>query len=125
MTPKQQRFVTEYLKDLNATQAAIRAGYAESGAGVEGARLLKNANVAQAIAVRQVRVAERNDLTVDAHLETLATLRDAALAKEQYGAAISAEVKRGEVAGFYVKRTEDVTGLTREQKKERLLKLLA
>ena len=29
MTPKQQRFVQKYLIDLNATQAAIRAGYSE------------------------------------------------------------------------------------------------
>lgn len=45
LTDKQRAFVLEYVKDWNATQAAIRAGYAESGAGVEGHRLLKNANI--------------------------------------------------------------------------------
>lgn len=49
MTPKQQRFIEEYLIDLNATQAAIRAGYAESGARTEGARLLADADIAAAI----------------------------------------------------------------------------
>jgi hypothetical protein len=45
LTDKQRAFVSEYLKDFNATQAAIRAGYAESGARVEGHRLLTNANI--------------------------------------------------------------------------------
>jgi phage terminase small subunit len=45
LTPKRQRFVEEYLVDLKATQAAIRAGFAPSGASVEGARLLRNAKV--------------------------------------------------------------------------------
>lgn len=38
-TDKQQRFVTEYLVDRNATQAAIPSGYAKSGGRTEGARL--------------------------------------------------------------------------------------
>jgi phage terminase small subunit len=45
MTPKQKRFVREYLTDFNATQAAIRAGYSPRGASVQGARLLANAKV--------------------------------------------------------------------------------
>lgn len=42
MTAKQQRFCDEYLIDLNATQAAIRAGYSEKTAYSQGQRLLKN-----------------------------------------------------------------------------------
>lgn len=49
MTPKQQMFVKEYLIDLNATQAAIRAGYSSKAAKEQGCRLLTNANVAEAI----------------------------------------------------------------------------
>lgn len=45
LTDKQRRFCEEYVIDLNGTQAAIRAGYSESGARVEGVRLLSNANV--------------------------------------------------------------------------------
>jgi len=45
MTPKQKRFVREYLTDFNATQAAIRAGYSQRGASVQGSRLLANAKV--------------------------------------------------------------------------------
>ena len=45
LTPMQQRFALEYCVDQNITQAAIRAGYAESGAHVEGHRLLKNTKI--------------------------------------------------------------------------------
>jgi len=45
LTPKQQRFCQEYLIDLNATQAAIRAGYAPGSAEVSGSRLLRNAKI--------------------------------------------------------------------------------
>lgn len=45
LTDRQHAFALEYIKDYNATQAAIRAGYAESGAGQEGHRLLKNAEI--------------------------------------------------------------------------------
>ncbi|MBN5145921.1 terminase small subunit [Stenotrophomonas maltophilia] len=40
LTPKQQRFVQEYLKDQNGTQAAIRTGYSEKTAKQQGSRLL-------------------------------------------------------------------------------------
>ena len=50
MTLKQQRFVKEYLTDFNATQAAIRAGYSQKGASVQGVRLLANAKVHEEIA---------------------------------------------------------------------------
>jgi phage terminase small subunit len=49
MTPKQQRFVEEYLIDLNATQAAIRAGYSAKTANEQGARLLANVSVRNAV----------------------------------------------------------------------------
>jgi phage terminase small subunit len=50
MNPKQQYFVTEYSKDLNATQAAIRAGYSPRTAESQGCRLLSNGKVKAEIA---------------------------------------------------------------------------
>jgi phage terminase small subunit len=50
MTPKQKRFVNEYLLDLNASQAAIRAGYSEKAANVKGSFLLSLPKVREAIA---------------------------------------------------------------------------
>lgn len=49
MTPQQALFVAEFLKDLNATQAAIRAGYSAKTAQQQGSRLLLNVVVAAAI----------------------------------------------------------------------------
>lgn len=49
MTNKQQCFADEYLKDLNATQACIRAGYSEKTAAEQGARLLTNVNIKEYI----------------------------------------------------------------------------
>lgn len=50
LSEKQRRFTVEYVKDFNGLQAAIRAGYAENGAGVTANRLLNNPNVAALIA---------------------------------------------------------------------------
>lgn len=64
LTPKQQRFVDEYILDLNATQAAIRAGYSEKTAREQGARLLSKVNIQAAI---QELMQERSEKTrVDA-----------------------------------------------------------
>ncbi|MGI4802893.1 MAG: terminase small subunit [Janthinobacterium lividum] len=65
LTVKRAMFVQEYLVDLNATQAAIRAGYAADSASVEGCRLLADAKVAAALAeameVRAVRIGISQD----------------------------------------------------------------
>ena len=64
LTYKQQRFVVEYLVDLNATQAAIRSGYAKGTANREGSRLLSNVDIQTAI---EVSMADRSDrVEVDA-----------------------------------------------------------
>lgn len=45
LTPKQQQFCLEYLKDFNGTQAAIRAGYSKKTANEQAARMLANVNI--------------------------------------------------------------------------------
>ena len=62
MTPKQQRFVEEYLIDLNATQAAIRAGYSARTANEQGARLLANVSVRSAIAAAKSKRSEETQV---------------------------------------------------------------
>lgn len=59
LTPKQARFITEYMTDLNATQAAIRAGYSEKAAYVQCAKLLKNPEIAAAIDAAKVKRSEQ------------------------------------------------------------------
>jgi phage terminase small subunit len=65
LTPRQAAFVQEYLIDLNATQAATRAGYSGATANEQGARLLANASVAAAIEMGQKARAERTEITAD------------------------------------------------------------
>ena len=62
LTPKQQRFVEEYLIDLNATQSAIRAGYSEKTANEQGSRLLANVSISEAIAEAQNKRTEQTQI---------------------------------------------------------------
>jgi len=64
MTPKQERFVEQYLIDLNATQAAIRAGYSEKTANEQGAQLLKKPEIAAAIDA--AKIARSDETKIDA-----------------------------------------------------------
>ncbi len=68
LTPKQARFVEEYLIDLNATQAAIRTGYSAKTAEVQGCRLLSiakiNAEVVKAMAERTKRTEVTQDMVI-------------------------------------------------------------
>lgn len=65
LTDKQQRFVDEYLIDLNATQAAIRAGYSAKTADQQGSRLLANVKVKQAVAEKQAQRSKRTGVNQD------------------------------------------------------------
>lgn len=74
LTDKQRLFVSAYLIDLNATKAAIAAGYAENSAVVTGSRLLTNANVAEAIQKGMDKRAAKFEITADTVLQELAKL---------------------------------------------------
>ena len=65
LTPKHERFVAEYLVDLNAAQAAIRAGYSPKTAKEQGARLLTNANIQIAVQERRKEHQANTGLTVE------------------------------------------------------------
>ncbi|RIP35866.1 terminase small subunit [Staphylococcus gallinarum] len=49
LNPRQEKFVHEYIKTLNVTQSAIKAGYSPQSAHVQGSRLLKNEKVSEYI----------------------------------------------------------------------------
>lgn len=80
LTPKQEAFVREYLIDLNATQAAIRAGYSEKTAGAVGHENLTKPEIAKAIAAAQFGRAERTGINADWVLARLAIEAEADLA---------------------------------------------
>lgn len=74
LTAKQQRFVDEYLKDLNATQAAIRAGYSKKTADQQASRLLTNVKIRAYLAERQDDRSKRTEITQDMVLKELAKI---------------------------------------------------
>jgi phage terminase small subunit len=71
LTPKQEMFVKEYLVDLNATQAAIRAGYSKKTADRIGPELLGKTCVARAIEEANQKRAEKLELSAEWVLENL------------------------------------------------------
>lgn len=109
LTPKQQRFVDEFLIDLNATQAYIRAGYSPKSADSNAATLKGNQRVAEAISRAMAELAKRTGVNQERIIREYAriafadprkviewgpdgvTLRDSSLLDED-DAAIVAEV---------------------------------
>lgn len=74
MTPKQEAFVREYLIDLNATQAAIRAGYSAATAYSQGQRLLKDVEISAAIEKAMAERSMRTNITQDQVVRELARI---------------------------------------------------
>lgn len=69
LTPKESRFIDEYLVDLNATQAAIRAGYSARTARSIGYENLTKPHIGAAIAEARKQQQERTQITADAMLQ--------------------------------------------------------
>ena len=135
MTPKQERFVEEYLVDLNATQAAIRAGYSEQTARQIGAQNLSKLVIQQAIEAARNKRSERVELTQDEVVRDLRELRDICMGRKpvritevvknaQLGEVTAREVEvyaleptgagkaldlLGKHLGMFVDKVEDVT----------------
>jgi phage terminase small subunit len=74
LSHKQERFVAEYLVDLNASQAAMRAGYSRKRAAQSGYELLRKARVAEAVATAQADLAGKIGVTVERIVTELARI---------------------------------------------------
>jgi phage terminase small subunit len=72
MTPKQERFVQEYLIDLNATQAAIRAGYSAKTANEQGTQLL--AKLSNEVSAALAEQSARANVTAERVIRELARI---------------------------------------------------
>ena len=81
LTPKQTRFVEEYLRDLNATQAAIRAGYKPDRAQQMGSENLSKPVVAAAIQAEMDARSKRTQVTADRVLQEIAKIAFADIRK--------------------------------------------
>lgn len=81
LNPKHKLFVAEYLKDLNATQAATRCGYSGKTARQQGARLLSNAAINAAVQKAMEKRSDRVELSADWVIKKLMRIADSDLAK--------------------------------------------
>lgn len=106
LTPKQRAFVQEYLVDLNATQAAIRAGYSPKTANVTACETLTKPYVAEAIRQALDKRAERTEISADWVLNQLIETQDAAYADKQF----SASIRALELIGKHLGMFKDVKG---------------
>lgn len=130
MTDKQKRFVEEYLIDLNATQAAIRAGYSPDTAEQIGHQQLKKTSVANAIAIEQAKRSKRTGVSQDRVVRELAKIAFANLTDvvDTFDGSVIASADKDDLAciqSIKVKQTETMT--EREVKladKTRALELL-
>ena len=116
LTPKQQRFVEEYLIDLNATQAAIRAGYSAKTAAVIGAENLIKPNIAKAIQEAQNKRTERTEITQDYVLNNIKKVIERCMQQEAVqardGSPLLVEGPEGDLAClFEFKETGALKGL--------------
>jgi len=74
LTPKQKKFCNEYLLDLNATQAAIRAGYSKKSAAIQGCENLTKPNIQNKIKENRERVQKNTDITPESVVRELAKI---------------------------------------------------
>ena len=123
LTPKQERFVEEYLIDLNATQAAIRAGYSAKTASRIGPELLGKTCVSDAIQAQRAKLSERTmrtaaDVMADigrvraSAMQTVIDPQSGAEVMISYKDAIKALELEGKHLGAFVDRVE-LTGKDR------------
>lgn len=109
LTAKQARFVSEYLIDSNATQAAIRAGYSPKTATVIGAQNLTKLNIAEAVKAGQAATAKRNDLTVDDLVKELEEARKVAELEGKGAPMVAATMGKAKLLGLIVDKSETKT----------------
>ncbi len=112
LTAKQQTFCEEYLTDLNATQAAIRAGYSESTAKSIGCENLTKPDVAEAIQKLMAERSQSTGITNDWVLKGIKDLTDKLIDSEEPKAAY----KGFELAGRHLKLFTDKVELGGEVK---------
>ncbi len=117
LTDKQRRFVSEYLVDLNATQAAIRAGYSEKAARAIGSENLTKPDIQKAIQKARTRQQSRVEVTADDILRELISVGMSKAGDEQdshlkFNNKLRALELAGKHLGMFDKKadTADTTG---------------
>lgn len=128
LNPKQQKFVQEYQKDLNATQAAIRAGYSKKTARQIGGRLLTNVDIGAAVKAGQKMAAERAQITVDSVIARIDAAANRFLSSGEAASEIRALELLGKHVGAFAENINlrgDLSNLSDEDIKRRIQEKLA
>lgn len=104
LNPKQKMFCKEYLIDLNATQASIRAGYSKKTASIIGFENLRKPNIQKEIDKLMGQRNERVQLTADKVLSDIEDIREIALAENQYNISLKASELQGKHLALFTER---------------------
>lgn len=111
LTPKQAEFVRQYLVDLNATQAAIRAGYSKKTADKIGPELLGKTSVREAVAKAQEKRAERVGRTAEDVLRDIQSVTKSAIDSGDIKNALKGLELEGKHLGMFTDRVrQEVSG---------------
>lgn len=116
ITPKQEEFAKLYATGtMTQTEAARRAGYKGRYKNLKdiGWMLMSVKHYPRVVnRVREIKeeLSLRFDVTFENHVKKMAEIRDAALEKGNFTAAVAAEKSRGQVAGLYISRQEIMVG---------------
>ncbi len=128
LTPKQEKFLAEYLEHGNASRA-YRAAYNCAGASDatvhrEAHRLLDHPKITPRLAEARDKAREAAEITLESHLQRLDELSRKAEGAEQYSAAIAAEVHRARAAGLEPPRPTPTIALVDKQAMDEKYQLL-
>ena len=108
LTPKQARFVEEYLLDLNAAAAARRAGYSEKNADSIAAQLLSKTKVFEAVQSAIAARSAKAEITAEYVLENLKRLSERCMSEEEFAPSAAARALEllGKHLGLFSDRVE-------------------
>jgi len=106
LSPKQLRFVDEYMLDTNATQAAIRAWYSEKSAHVQGTHLLANPKICAEIQCRRKRQADKFEIQADDVIRGLHAEATYKGKNASHGARVNAWTQLGRYLGLFVDKIQ-------------------
>ena len=116
---------------VTKTEAAVLAGYSKDRARQEGSELTnpkENPLVVQYIGNLKEEKLKKYEVTYDGHVAELGKIRERALKKGAWSAAVNAETNRGKAAGLYIDRKIIKTGkledLTEEELESKMQKIL-
>lgn len=105
LNARQKRFCEEYVKEPNATKAAIAAGYTKASATVTSCRLMKQPHIQEYIDALHTEIAARNEITIDSIVKNLRDVYAAAMKDGKFSDANRAMELLGKYLGMFTEHT--------------------